>query len=131
MNRRQFFGMTAAAVASAGLPALVLPDKTIFLPPRGGWWAPHLRLREVEQYTINDDALWLRYDAAWKTLLGERVQVYCEPFPLSGLDALYLSEEGMLEYRRECAEQARITLAKMKPFAGIQVELPLYNGRYV
>lgn len=37
MNRRQFFGMTAAAVAAAGLPALVLPERTIFLPPRTGW----------------------------------------------------------------------------------------------
>lgn len=126
--------MTAAAVAAAGLPALVLPEKTIFLPPRGGWWAPQLRLREVEQYTINDDALWLRYDAAWETLLGDRVQAYCGPFPLSGLDAIHLGEEGMLKYRQECAEQARVVLARMKPFGGRQVELPLpriVSGRYV
>lgn len=37
MNRRQFFGMTAAAVAAAGLPLCLLPERKIFLPPRQKW----------------------------------------------------------------------------------------------
>ncbi len=76
MNRRQFFGMTAAAVAAAGLPALVLPERTTFLPPRLGWFQPPMRMREVQQYFINEDALAMRWDMAWITALGEYEQHY-------------------------------------------------------
>ena len=134
MNRRHFFGMTLAALAAAGLPALVLPERTIFLPPRQGWWTPKLALREVEQWTINDDTLWLRYDAAWLSLLGEHVQAHCD-FPLTGLDSMSLTPEGMAELRTGFANSARDALARYKPFGGSPVELPLPRGihhaRYV
>ena len=134
VNRRQFFGMNAAALAAAGLPLALLPEKTIFLPPRSGWWAPKLALREVEQWTINDDTLWIRYDAAWRSLSGEHVQAHCD-FPLTGLDSVSLSEDGMAKLRASWADQARIVLARYKPFAGRQVELELprtaIRARYV
>lgn len=62
MNRRQFFGMTLAAVAAAGLPAIVLPERKIFLPPAGGWFSHGLRMREVRAYSISTDELLVRYD---------------------------------------------------------------------
>lgn len=127
MNRRQFFGMSALAVAAAGLSPLVLPDKTIFLPPRSGWWTPKMILREVEQWTINDDTLWVRYDAAWKSLSGKHVQAHCD-FPLTGLDIASFSEDGMAQLRAGFADQARIALARFKPFAGRQIELALPRG---
>jgi hypothetical protein len=51
MNRRQFFGMTVAAIAAANLPAFVLPERTIFLPPVGGWWPGRNSLLTVEMIT--------------------------------------------------------------------------------
>lgn len=81
MNRRQFFGMSAAAVALAGLPALVLPERSIFLPPRFGWQPYKLGdgyMREVEQYVINTDSLAYRYDAVGADLWGREVQFHVD-----------------------------------------------------
>lgn len=41
MNRRGFFGLLGAAVIAplVPVPDLLLPTRTIFLPPRGGWIA--------------------------------------------------------------------------------------------
>lgn len=54
MNRRGFFGLFAGATAAAiALPnfELLLPKRTIFLPPAGGWmfgpFTPHLIAREM------------------------------------------------------------------------------------
>lgn len=65
MNRRQFFGMTAAALASAGLPLTLLPEKSIFLPPINGWPQTPFVMREVRQYLINNDTMPMRYEIAW------------------------------------------------------------------
>jgi hypothetical protein len=63
VNRRQFFGMTAAAVAAAGLPAFVLPRKTIFLPPKGGWDATEPRVWVgTVVYTL--DRGWVVFDGS-------------------------------------------------------------------
>lgn len=75
MNRRQFFGMTAAAVAAAGLPALVLPERTIFLPPRTGWFPEKLRMREIQQYLINNDSLATRWDVLVTAGDGDHYQI--------------------------------------------------------
>lgn len=44
---------------------LVLPEKTIFLPPAGGWFQTPLVMREIRQYCINDDTMPMRYDVRW------------------------------------------------------------------
>ncbi len=75
MNRRQFFGSLAGAVAlSAGGIALVETPKTIFLPPRQGWFQTPLRMREISQYHIATHSMPYRYDAAWLDAAGERQQ---------------------------------------------------------
>jgi hypothetical protein len=65
VNRRKFFGMSAAALIGAGLPLALLPEKTIFLPPKSGWPQTSLVMREIRQYLINDDSMPMRYDVAW------------------------------------------------------------------
>lgn len=75
MNRRHFFGMTLAAVAAAGLSPLVLPERTIFLPPRTGWFPEKLRMREVQQYLINTDTLATRWDVLITAGDGDHYQV--------------------------------------------------------
>lgn len=75
MNRRQFFGMSAVAVAAAGLPALVLPERSIFLPPRTGWFPEKLRMREVQQYLINTDSLATRWDVLITAGDGDHYQM--------------------------------------------------------
>jgi hypothetical protein len=63
VNRRHFFGMTAAALIGAGLPLSLLPERSVFLPPREGWYPSDFVMREVIQYDINGDALAIRHDA--------------------------------------------------------------------
>lgn len=126
MNRRQFFGMTVAAVVAAGLPLSVLPEKTIFLPPRGGLWTP-LRIREVEQYIINNDSLAMRWDVAWE-LNGERGQAYSTVSPLSGLEYTAMSEAERLKYREWHREMARQHLARFIPAGAKPFPPKLPNG---
>ena len=76
MNRRKFFGLSAATVAALGLPEIVLPERKIFLPPRSGWYSD-LRMREIEQYVIHEDALIVRYDMAW-VLNGKYTQYHVD-----------------------------------------------------
>jgi hypothetical protein len=82
MNRRKFFGMTLAGLAAAGLPAILMPEKTLFLPPKYGW-KPHLigdfQMREVCQYLINlDELLSWRYDAIGRDIWGTDHQLYVD-----------------------------------------------------
>lgn len=75
MNRRHFFGMSAAAVLAAGLPAWVLPEKTLVLPPRFGWQPSKLAtgyVREVALYVIDYDQIWYRYDVVGKDIYGAK-----------------------------------------------------------
>ena|SRR6185437_16836595 len=110
MNRRQFFGMSAAAVALAGLPAIVLPERKIFLPPRGGWF-PAYRMREVEQYLINNDSLAMRWDMAW-ILDGEYVQHYVLEEPSAAELLAAGGEQPFLAERREFARKMLIAEAR-------------------
>jgi hypothetical protein len=41
MNRRNFLGLLAPALI---LPELLVPKRTFFLPPKGGWWPEQLML---------------------------------------------------------------------------------------
>ena len=81
MNRRQFFGMSALAVAAAGFPAIVLPERTIFLPPQHGWQPSalgHGYMREVEQYIISTDEMRYRYDVIGRDIWGKEYQFHVE-----------------------------------------------------
>ena len=65
--------MTATAIALAGLPAFVLADKTIFLPPRFGWKPSEIGtgyMREISHYLINRDETLYRYDAIGRDIWG-------------------------------------------------------------
>jgi hypothetical protein len=82
MKRRDFLKLLGITGAIATTGVELLPSRTIFLPPRMGWWQPDLKMREVVQYLINDDAFALRFDVAW----GEE-QHYVEfaPVPYPGV----------------------------------------------
>lgn len=127
MNRRQFFGMTAAAVIAAGLPLSVLPERTIFLPPCGGLWLPP-RMRQIEQYLINDDSLQMRWDMAWITLGGKMEQAYLlDESPICGeqfsTDASTFA--ALKEHRREFAREC---LARKIPPGARVIEVPIPKG---
>lgn len=115
MNRRQFFGMTAASLIAAGLPLTLLPEKTIFLPPRWGWRPYQLGagyMREVEQYLINIDEMRYRYDAIGRDFWGTEHQFHVETrtpepelaarliadrFQLDGLRAIHPTQARQLK----------------------------------
>lgn len=128
MNRRQFFKRLAATAAlSAGGIALVEPAKTIFLPPRGGWFVP-LRMREVEQYLINTDSLAMRWDVKWMLPNGDIQQAFVEEDSDSTLKYNQMGEQAwreLIEFRRE---NARTCLANMVPADAKLLLPPLPNG---
>lgn len=127
MNRRHFFGMTAAAVIAAGLPLSVLPDRTIFLPPTGGIWLP--KMRQIEQYLINDDSLLMRWDMAWITKEGKTEQAYLLEEPgMTGLEAISMSaadSKRMKDFHREFARGC--LMRKVPPGARV-IEVPIPKG---
>lgn len=125
MNRRHFFGMTVAAVVAAGLSPLVLPDRTVFLPPRGGWLQKPWQIREVEQYLINNDSLAMRWDIAWITPDGEYAQYYVLEEPISGLQATQLGSEGIRKLRETLREAARVHMIAKIPRGSKAVQLKL------
>lgn len=127
MNRRQFFGMTAAAVIAAGLPLSVLPERTIFLPPHGGLWLP--RMRQIEQYLINDDSLRMRWDMAWVTKEGIKEQAYLLEEPgMSGLEAVSMSAADSKRMKDCHREFARECLARKVPRGARIIEVPIPKG---
>jgi hypothetical protein len=128
MNRRQFFGMTAAAVIAAGLPLSVLPERTIFLPPRGGLWLPP-RMRQIEQYLINDDSLRMRWDMAWITLGGKMEQAYLLEEPsTSGLEQVSMDASTFAALKGHRREFARECLARKIPPGARVIEVPIPKG---
>ena len=127
MNRRQFFGMTVAAVAAAGLPALVLPEKKLFLPPRDGWFQTPMRMREIRMYCINDDSLPTRFDAVWIDRGGERHQRWVQFPPISGLEAL--QDPQIYDRQREIAAIELDRIRRMNAWSNaMQGELMLPRG---
>jgi hypothetical protein len=75
MNRRKFFGMTVAALTAAGLPLTLLAEKSIFLPPSCGWYPSDLRMREVIQYSVIDDKLFIQHDALFREHGGRLINL--------------------------------------------------------
>jgi hypothetical protein len=65
MNRRGFFGLVAASAAVVVAPELaelLVPRRTIFLPPAGGWLSSRGLLRYTEFYDFQRDQLVGRHD---------------------------------------------------------------------
>ena len=124
LTRRQFFGMTAGALIAAGLPLALLPEKTIVLPPKSGWY-PDLRMREVEQYVVNTDSLVTRYDMAW--MKGdERIQWYVD-FSSDQWPRIDLNRDAVREIAR--SKFAEI-VAKHNLQSAKTIQLPLPRGTY-
>lgn len=98
MNRRDFFKALGVTAAVAGAGIELLPAKTIFLPPRNGWWQPQLRMREVEQYLINNDEIAMRYDVKWG---DQQYHIDFAPRPRSEL-----ASPALLAHQREIARLA-------------------------
>jgi hypothetical protein len=95
MNRRGFLQLLGAATAiSAGGIALIETSKTFFLPPSGGW-VQHLKVRYVEQYLINLDAIIHRYDATWDIPSAEPRQFYVETIKRCDEVAIRLLKDRM------------------------------------
>lgn len=127
MNRRQFFGMSAAAVVAAGLPLSVLPERTIFLPPRGGIWLP--RMRQIEQYLINDDSLRMRWDMAWVTLGGKIETAYVLEEPgTTGIEQVSGDPRTLAALKEHRREFARECLARKVPIGARIIEVPIPKG---
>lgn len=58
MNRRGFLGLLAPAAAVLAAPALLIPRRTFFLPPAGGWHGTTLTatdIRRAQQYMRDAD----------------------------------------------------------------------------
>ena len=112
MNRRHFFGMTLAAVTAAGLPALVLPERSIFLPPRYGWKPGQVTagyMREVEQWVLEDCERRWRYDAIGRDIWGNEHQFH-------------------VEARTPCPDVARLVISNRFEFDGL-IAIPPQDAR--
>jgi len=129
MNRRKFFGMTATAIALAGLPAFVLADKTIFLPPRFGWKPSEIGtgyMREVSHYLINRDETLYRYDAIARDIWGGEHQYHVNTY--ESQDVALAS--GLLQQHFEAHGLSALKIGESNQ---IRLSLPIYGttGRYV
>lgn len=91
MNRRHFFGMTAAALVGAGLPLTLLPERSIFLPPKCGRYPSDFVMREVIQFSLSADKFIIRYDAPFEGPQGPR-----QPFTLVDLPDSAVYTRGKL-----------------------------------
>lgn len=137
MDRRGFFKILAATAAAAiVLPEIWTPSKTIFLPPRQGWWQPPMIMREVQQYLINTNELAMRYDMAWAIEGGAaHYHVDCLPVGNPGWPNEMTPAE-IIEVNRAGARSAFEDLERRHGFKRRdQRALPLPNGvniaRYV
>lgn len=115
--------MTAAAVAAAGLPEMVLPTRRWVLPPRFGW-RPHEvsreYMREVEQYLITSGTTAFRYDAVGRDLWGNERQIFIEaPVPCAsvarGLISERFAENGLTAIHPDQAREFILRLPRYVP----------------
>jgi hypothetical protein len=119
--------MTATALAAAGLPLALLPEKRIFLPPAQGWFQSPLRMREVRQYFINNDTYPFRYDVAWG---GQQWHVdFPEPYPIALEIADPKAFAALLEEQRKIARLTFEQIRRQHGFTNDMCrELPLPRG---
>lgn len=81
MNRRKFFGMSVAALTAAGLPLALLPERTMFMPPRFGWRPAELGdgfMREVSYVDIAHLGNVHRFDAVGRDIWSNEHQFHVE-----------------------------------------------------
>lgn len=146
MNRRKFFGLTAATVTALGLPEIVLPERKIFLPPTQGWY-PSLRMREVCAYMIKVDEYVIIHDAVGFNRVTGQYEVFSTRMSVNH-DAIppyacstelgWLSKQA--EHVRESARRAialKFEARGLKPIAPIaegsafQLRIPKIDGHAV
>lgn len=128
MNRRQFFGMSAAALAAIGLSEM-LPAKTIFLPPRFGWGPTRLLpgcIREAGQYDINNDEMIWRYDVIGVGSASEH-KVTSVPLGASTINYRMTPEQARASLQ---GYLERYNLVAIPPMSGEFFHLPLPSGIY-
>ena len=124
MNRRKFFALASTVPIAAVLIENPF-EKRIFLPPRGGWFAHEIRMREVLQYLINLDAFILRHDVAWIDRNGEKQQYHVDqPWDRHTIETLSFGNPR--EHARELARLAFQTIRERDGFVRAkQAVLPL------
>jgi hypothetical protein len=129
MNRRWFLkglaGAGAAVAISDELIEALKPKSTIFLPPKSGWLMPPLRMREVVAYDINNDAMPLRYDAAWILFDGTREQFHMKFQPERFFE--WDKHPEILEHNRALARE-RLTQIMIERGGVKQADLKLPTG---
>jgi hypothetical protein len=151
MNRRHFFGMTAAALVGVGLPLSLLPERSIFLPPRQGWYPSDFVMGEVIQFGLSVNQFVVRHDAHFEGAQGSRqpytlaylpdLAVYsCSKLPLLTDANIFMPDVWRFDERilRELRQNARDKFARGAFLAGWDASkklLPLPHGvdhaRYV
>lgn len=126
-SRRGFFKfLGGAAVAAALAPPLIeTVNRTIFLPPSGGWFQAPLKMREVMQYSINSDAVPVRYDMLYETEGRKLVQVSVQ-YPKLWSDEKPCN--GVRLWRERWRENARASLAAMIPKGAKMLTEELYTS---
>lgn len=125
MNRRKFFGMTFAGVAAAGLPAIVLPERTHFLAPQFGWKPSELGqgyMRELSQYLINIDEFRYRYDAIGRDIWGKEHQFHVQcAHPMPDVASKVITDrfrhDGLIAIPPHKSREFRLILPRGLPVA--------------
>lgn len=104
MNRRGFLGLVAAAVPALILPELLVPKRTFFLPPAGGWAQPSLASMWLDYVNlIRTPGMLVTASEVSTSLVGPGI--YERPY---GRIELVLPEES----DRELIARMRAALAK-------------------
>ena|ERR1700685_2930015 len=95
MNRRDLFKLLGATTAMTAAGLMVPGATKYFLPPIGGWGAQRLKIRKLQQYLINNDAMPWRYDATWALLNGEGRQFHVDITSEADDVAIYMLTDRM------------------------------------
>jgi hypothetical protein len=125
ITRRGFFGLAAGTVAATVIAEQIA--KTIFLPPRCGWFHTPLRIREIRQYSINDDTYPMRYDAKWMLPNGGFAQWHVQFDPISAMKSM--QDPGILDIQRQTAFETLERIRRKHGYSNLrQGDLSLPGG---
>jgi len=105
----------------------VAESQSLFALFPGGWWQPPLRMREVQQYLIDNDSLAMRYDVRWEKPSGDMIQYHVDfdqYLQLTG--PICEPPADVLEHQRQRARDVFERIERQNGFKRIhQVELHL------